>query len=1047
MTLVTEEQLEIQCIKWFKELGYQSVNGYHLDNDLPLLKRPDLRTVILDEQLQASLKLCNPHLPPVVIDNALAQLRNPDIGELVSCNHQYHTWLRDGVKVVFNDGNDEVGKQVKVIDYEEPNNNSWLIVDQFQVRGEKHTRRPDLVVFVNGLPLAIIELKNPTDEMADIWAAYNQLQTYKNDIGDLFQSNTCLVVSDGIYARVGSLTATKERFMRWRTIDGDERDPLGKHQELETLVKGLFNKEVFLNYTRDYSVFEFDRTPIKKIAAYHQYHAVERALKTINTASSQDGSKKGGVVWHTQGAGKSLEMAFLAGKIIKDPKLRNPTILVITDRQDLDGQLFSVFTNSGTLLSESPRAIDSRAELRQELKDRPSGGIFFSTIQKFGLEFGETRFPKLSDRHNIIVIADEAHRTQYGFKQKFDSKSGMIKYGYAKFLRDALPNATFVAFTGTPISKEDRDTRAVFGDYISIYDIQHAVDDGATVPITYESRLARITLKESTMPTLDDDVEEILESVELSDELKERATRQWTDLESIVGSDPRLREVAEDFIEHYETRCQSQMGKAMIVTMSREICVRLYDKIVEIRPDWHSDDHLKGVVKIVMTASAADPPMMQPHHTNKLQKKAIEKRFKDENDELRIVIVRDMWLTGFDVPSLATMYVDKPMQGANLAQAIARVNRVFEDKPGGLIVDYIGIAQQLREAYISYSSANGTGEMTIDTSKFLQILKEKIQIARDLLHPVHWSDFATNALKILPKCLDHILGLDDGKRRYCNVVMEMAKAHAMCCTTEEAKTLSLEIGFHQAIMALLSKGGGEKDLGDEKSDVDFRLRQLMSEAIVGEGVEDIYKLAGLDSPDLSILTDELFRKISKMPEKNLAVELLRRLMTRAIQTTSKGNIAQQHKFSELLKIAISKYTNRSIRTAQVIDELITLAKEFNEEKKASKDRNLSDVEEGYYSALTQVPSIRNSIADDDLILMSKEISKKLGENMTVDWRVRDDIKAQMSIDAKGILRNYNFPIDKQEETANLIIEQAKEYYENSPNRQPAEYETDDYVID
>lgn len=1031
MSLVTEEQVERQCIVWFKELGYRTENGQILDNVAPLLRRPDLRTVILQDQLLDSLRRINTDIPEDAIQDAYKQILNPNLATLVFCNRQYHEWLRDGVTVVYHEGSNEIGKRVRIIDYDKPENNTWLVVNQFHVKGEKHNRRPDLVVFVNGLPLSVFELKNPADQTADIWAAYNQLQTYKKDIGDLFQSNVCLVVSDGVYARVGSLTAKKERFMRWRAIDSDTVDPFGQHQELETLVKGLFNKQDFLSYVRDFSVFEAGKSLIKKIAAYHQYYAVQNAVKKIVAASSEDGSKRGGVVWHTQGAGKSLEMAFLAGRLISEPRLNNPTIVVITDRQDLDGQLFGVFANSGSLLRESPISVDSRAELREKLIDRPSGGIIFSTIQKFGLKSGETQYPKLSDRHNVIVIADEAHRTQYGFEPKFDGKTGTVKYGYAKLVRDALPNATFVAFTGTPISKEDRDTQAVFGEYISIYDIQQAVDDGATVPISYESRLARITLNEASMPTIDDDVEEILDSVGVDESVKNKARRQWTDLEAIVGSDGRLQEVAEDFVAHYETRCESQFGKAMIVTMSREICIRLYDKIVALRPDWHSADPQKGAIKVVMTASASDPELLQRHHTNKYQKKDIEKRFKDENDELKVVIVRDMWLTGFDVPSLSTMYVDKPMQGANLAQAIARVNRVFKDKPGGLIVDYIGIAQQLKEAYGTYSSAKGTGKLTIDASEFVRILIEKIQVARDLLHPVDWSNYESKALSLIPKCLDHILQLEDGKRRYGKVVTDMTKAHAMCCTTDEAKALSMEVGFHQAVKAPLFKGGSEKELGESKANIDFRFRQLMSEAIVGEGVENIFKLAGLESPDISILSEEFLRDVSRMPEKNLAVELLQSLLKSEIHGGSRGNIIQQRKFSEQLKIALSKYQNRSIEAAQVIEELVSLAKEYKRELNAKKKRNLSSAEEAFYYALASNQSAKEMMGDKILIQMAREIADKLRVNVTVDWTVRENVRAKLRVLVRTLLRRYKYPPDEREGAVDIVLEQATQFAEDT----------------
>ena len=928
MALVTEDQVELLSIDWFKELGYQYKCGYDIASDGDEPERNDYRSVVLQARLQSALTRINPDIPVSTVNSALSQLVNPNIPALMSCNRQVHQWVTKGIKVVYHEGNQEVGKQLKVIDYDNPDNNDWLVVSQFTVYGHKHNRRPDIVVFVNGLPLSVIELKNVADENADIWAAFNQLQTYKTDIPDLFNYNVCMVISDGIYARMGSLSADQERFMRWRTIDGAQLDPLGQNQQLQTLVKGVFSKEIFLNFLRYFCLFEDDKTVIKKIAGYHQFHAVQAAVESVVAASAVDGAKKGGVVWHTQGAGKSLEMACLAGRLISEPRLENPTIVMVTDRQDLDGQLFNVFANAGDLLGETPKQVNSRAELREHLLNRPSGGIIFTTIQKFGLDEDEERFPMLTDRHNLVVIADEAHRSQYGFKAKIDSETGAIKYGFAKSLRDGMPNATFLAFTGTPISQDDRDTQAVFGEYVSVYDIQQAVDDGATVPIYYESRLAKINLNQAELPHIDQEVEEILDSETADEREKERAKSQWSALEAIVGSDTRLSEVAEDLINHYETRSETQPGKSLIVAMSRDICVRLYNQIVALRPDWHSDDHMTGAIKVVMTASASDKAELQPHHTNRSQKKDLENRFKDSSDPLKMVIVRDMWLTGFDAPCLATMYVDKPMQGANLAQAIARVNRVFKDKPGGLVVDYIGIAPQLKEALATYSAAKGKGRPTIDSSEALRILQEKIQIARSLLHPVDWSSYRTNALQLLPECMDHILELEDGKRRYCDTVLQMTKAFALCGTLDEAMELSPEVAFHQAVRAPLVKG----DTGDPSGrNTEFELRQLLSQAIVGEGVADVFKLAGLESPDISILSESFLKEVMKMPHKNLAVELLQRLIKDEVKTRFRTNVVKQRKFSELLEKSLGRYTNRAIEAAQVIEELIAMAKQFRED--------------------------------------------------------------------------------------------------------------------
>lgn len=1023
MALITEDHVELQSIEWFKDLGYHYACGYDIAPDGEAPERTDYRSVTLKDRLLSSLKRLNPKIPQSAIDAAFAQLINPNIPALMSCNRQVHSWITKGVKVTYHECNQEVGKQLKVIDYENPDNNDWLVVNQFTIHGVKQNRRPDVLVFLNGLPLAVIELKNVADAKADIWAAYNQLQTYKTDIPDLFNYNTCLVISDGVYARLGSLSANEERFMRWRTIDGVDVDPLGQHRELETMVKGLFGKQVFLNYLRYFCIFEDDKTVIKKIAGYHQFHAVQAAVESVVIASGKGGTKKGGVVWHTQGAGKSIEMACLAGRLISEPRLENPTLVMVTDRQDLDGQLFGVFANAGELLGETPKQANSRSELREHLMNRPSGGIIFTTIQKFGLEADEDKFPVLTDRHNIVVIADEAHRTQYGFKAKIDGESGAIKYGLAKSLRDALPNATFLAFTGTPISQDDRDTQAVFGEYVSIYDIQQAVDDGATVPIYYESRLAKINLDHTALPTIDDEVEDILESETADEREKERAKSQWSALEAIVGTDARLQVVAEDLIKHYETRSQTQPGKAMIVTMSRDICVRLYDKIVELRPDWHSDDHMQGAIKVVMTASASDKAYLQPHHTNKAQKKDLEKRFKNPEDPLKIVIVRDMWLTGFDAPCLATMYIDKPMQGANLAQAIARVNRVFKDKPGGLVVDYIGIAPQLKEALATYSAARGKGRPTIDSNEALRILKEKIQVARDLLHPVDWSGFRKNALALIPECLDHVLEQEDGKRRYADTVLQMTKAFALCGTLDEALELSPEVAFHQAVRAPLIKDGA----GDAhpRKDIDYELRQLVSQAVVGDGVSDIFKLAGLQSPDISILSDHFLKEVMKMPQKNLAVELLQRLIKDEVKSKFKTNVVKQRKFSDLLEKSLGKYANRAVEAAQVIEELIAMAKQFQADLARRESHKLTDEEEAFYDALAQNNSAQELMGEEVLVEMAREVAKKLRENLTVDWAVRDSVRAKLRILIRTLLRKYRYPPDQQQDAVEMVLRQAE----------------------
>ncbi|MDC0340110.1 type I restriction endonuclease subunit R [Pelagibacteraceae bacterium] len=765
---------------------------------------------------------------------------------------------------------------------------------------------------------------------------------------------------------------------------------------------------------------------MKKIAEYHQYYAVQKAVEQIVSSSKIDGDKKGGVIWHTQGAGKSLEMTCLAGKLITEPRLENPTLLMVTDRQDLDGSLFDTFNDSGTLLSETPKRAESRKDLREHLNDRPSGGIIFTTIHKFGLDKSEENFPKLTDRHNVIVICDEAHRTQYGFKGHMDKKTGEIKYGLAKSMRDALPNATFVAFTGTPISKDDRDTQSVFGKYVSVYDIKQAVDDGATVPIYYESRLAKISLKENEVPIIDEKVEEIFDDSIDDEREKERAKSRWAQLEAVVGAEPRIKQIAEDLINHFETRSKTQPGKAMIVCMSREICVKFYDALRTLKPELHDDEQIKGQLKVVMSTSASDPIEFQQHHTNRDQKKILENRFKDSADPLKIVIVRDMWLTGFDAPCLTTMYIDKPMQGANLAQAIARVNRVFGDKPGGLVVDYIGIAPQLKEALATYADSNGKGHPTINIDVALNILEEKLKVAQDLLHPVDWSDFKKSALKLLPLCLDNILQKPDGKKRYCDTVLSITKAFALCGTMDEAMKYSAEVAFHQAIRAPLIKSGSIGKSGTYKN-VDFELKQLVSESLVSGGVEDVFKIAGLESQDISILSDEFLDEVKKMPQKNLAVELLQKLMKDEMKTRFKNNIVKQKQFSELLINALGKYHNRTIEAAHVIEELIKMAKEFKKDLDKAKEMNLNESEVAFYDALSDNESAKKMMTDEILIQISREVAEKLRKNVKVDWSVKESVRARLRLIVKNLLKKYGYPPDAEKKAIDLVLLQAEQF--------------------
>ena len=1026
--LINENQVELQSINFFKELGYQFKNGYEISPDGDNPERDQYHQTILYNRLLSTVKFLNPEIPKKNINSSLLSLLNPNNPNLYSSNLEIHNWLTKGIKISYMDQDQEIGRQLKLIDFDNIENNDWLVVNQFEVKGDKRLRRPDLVIFINGLPLSVIEFKNPADSKADIWSAFNQLQTYKDNIPNLFNTNINLIISDGIEARVGSITADQERFMRWRSIDGDNLDPFGQHREMETLIKGLFKKETFLQFIKHFCVFEEDKVIIKKIAEYHQYYAVQKAVERIISSSKPDGDKRGGVVWHTQGAGKSLEMTCLAGKLITEPKLENPTLLFVTDRQDLDGSLFDTFNNAGSLLAETPLKAESRKDLREQLNNKPSGGIIFTTIHKFGLDKGEEIFPILTDRHNVIVICDEAHRTQYGFKGHVDKKTGKIKYGLAKSMRNALPNATFVAFTGTPISKYDRDTQAVFGNYVSVYDIQQAVEDGATVPIYYESRLAKISLKKNEVPIIDEKVEEIFDDSVDDDREKEKAKSRWAQLEAVVGAEPRIKQITEDLIEHFDIRTKTQKGKAMIVCMSREICVKFYEALRKLKPELHDNDVTKGQMKVVMTASASDPKEFQPHHTNRLQKKDLENRFKDPSDPLKIVIVRDMWLTGFDAPCLTTMYLDKPMQGANLAQTIARVNRVFGDKPGGLVVDYIGIAPQLKEALATYAASNGKGQPTINTDVALNLLEEKIRVARDLLHPVDWSDYKKNALKLLPACLDNILQKPDGKKRYCDTVLSITKAYALCGAMEQTMKYSSEVAFHQAIRSPLIKSENIGKSGKYKN-VDYELKQLVSESLVGGGVADVFKIAGLESPDISILSDEFLAEVKKMPQKNLAVELLQKLLKDEMKTRFKNNIVKQKQFSELLQNALDKYQNRAIEAAQVIEELIEMAKLFKKDLDKAKEMKLNESEVAFYDALSDNNSAKELMGDELLVKIAREVAEKLRKNITVDWNVKESVRAKLRLIIKNILKRYKYPPDEERKAIDLVLIQAEQFSE------------------
>jgi len=922
--------------------------------------------------------------------------------------------------------------------------NEWVAVNQFAIKGPDHSRRPDIILFVNGLPIVLIELKNPADEQADIWKAFDQIQTYKSQIPEVFLYNEILIIADGSEARMGALSADAERFMQWRTIDGVTIDPLGQFNELETLIRGVLAPSLLLDYLRYFILFEDDGGLIKKIAGYHQFHAVLAAVQQVLTASMPGGTHKGGVVWHTQGSGKSITMTCFAARIMREPAMENPTIVVITDRNDLDGQLFGVFSLAEDLLREQPVQIENRKDLRDKLANRPSGGIIFTTIQKFMPGEDEDNFPLLSDRSNIVVIADEAHRTQYGFEAKLKTIRSSreaanqalpearaaeapadyaVRYqaGYAQHLRDALPNATFVAFTGTPVSAEDRDTRAVFGDYIHIYDMQQAREDGATVAIYYESRLAKLGLKAEDLTQIDDEVDEIAE--DQADDQQARLKTRWAALEKVVGAEPRVAAVAADLVGHFDDRQKAMAGKAMVVAMSREICVHLYNEIIRLRPDWHDDDPEKGAIKVVMTGSASDKAHLRPHVYSKQVRKRLEHRFKDPSDPLQVVIVRDMWLTGFDAPCVHTMYVDKPMKGHNLMQAIARVNRVFKDKQGGLVVDYIGIANELKSALKEYTASKGRGRPTVDAAEAYSVLEEKLDILRGMLHGYDYADFLTTGHKRLAGAANHVLGLEDGKKRFADTAAAMSKAFSLCCTLDEAKAVREEVAFFQAVKVILTKRGGDKALSDQARDL--AMRQIIDSAITSEGVVDIFDAAGLDKPNIGILDDDFLAEVKNLPERNLAVEMLERLLEGEIKSRFASNVVQNKKFSDLLTDVVKRYQSRGIETAQVIEELIEMARKFREASHRGESLGLTEDEIRFYDALADNESSVRELGDETLKKIAHELTENLKQNLTVDWSSRESVRAKLRLMVKRILRKYKYPPDQQESAIELVLQQAK----------------------
>ena len=1032
MTTITESDVESAALAWLTGAAWQVAHGSDIAPGSPDAERDDYGQVVLERRLRDALAVLNPDLPNVALEDAFLKLTRPSGSSLETRNREFHRMLVNGVTVEYAEVDGRIrGAQVRVIDFDSPDANDFLTVNQFTVSENRNRRRADIVLFVNGLPLGVIELKNPADEDATIWTAWQQLQTYKAELPTLFSMNAALAVSDGLEARLGTLTSGREWFKPWRTVTGEALADAHR-TDLDVMLDGAFEPERFLSLIRDFIVFEDDGGAlVKKMAGYHQFHAVRVAVEeTLRAAriervggvsggyeSGPQGGKLGdrriGVVWHTQGSGKSLTMAFYAGAIIRNLAMENPTVVVLTDRNDLDDQLFGTFSRCQDLLRQPPTQAASRADLRKKLSVE-SGGVVFTTIQKFFPEERGDTHPTLSERRNIVVIADEAHRSQYDFID-----------GYARHMRDALPNASFVGFTGTPIEIQDANTRAVFGDYISIYDIQHSVEDGATVPIYYESRLAKLALDEAQRPQIDSDFEEATEGEEI--ERRERLKTKWAQLEAVVGAEERVKQIAKDIVDHFERRLEALEGKAMIVCMSRRICVELYRELIRLRSEWDDADDGEGAVKVVITGSASDPPEWQRHIRNKARREGLAQRFRDPSDPLKVVLVRDMWLTGFDAPSLHTMYVDKPMRGHGLMQAIARVNRVFKDKPGGLVVDYLGLAQDLKQAIATYTENGGQGQTAVDQKQAVTIMLEKYEVCCSLFHRFDWSAWTDGSpserLGLLPAAQEHILAQKDGKERCLTAVRELSQAFALAVPHPETMRIRDDVGFFQAVRAALSKRAPADARPDE--DLDIAVRQIISRAVASEGVMDIFDAAGLDKPDISILSDEFLAEVRGMKRRNLAVELLQKLLRGEISTRRRKNVVQARSFSEMLEQTLRRYRNRAIEAAQVIEELIELAHEMREANARGEALGLTDDEVAFYDALGTNDSAVKEMGDETLMIIARELVETVRRNVTIDWTLRENVRANLRRLVRRILRKHGYPPDKQEKATRTVIEQAE----------------------
>ncbi len=1033
----SESVVEQAALAWLESVGWDVRHGAEVAPGEADAERADYSQVVLEGRLRAALVRLNPRLPADALDDAARRVLRPEGAELLQQNRAVHRMLVDGVATEYRDADGAIrGAQVRLIDFGDVSENHWLAVDQFSVLENKVTRRPDIVLFVNGLPLAVLELKNAADEGATIVSAFRQLQTYKAGIPSLFASNEVLVASDGVEARAGTLTAGREWFKPWRTVSGEVLAD-AHMPELQVVIEGLLTPRRFLDLVRDFIVFEDDGSGrlVKKMAGYHQFHAVQVAVReTLRAAElsragrvgeergrysagdrpgGKPGDRRVGVVWHTQGSGKSLTMAFYAGRIVREPAMENPTVVVLTDRNDLDDQLFGTFSRCADLLRQPPVQAESRTHLRELLRVE-SGGVVFTTIHKFFPDEKGDRHATLSERRNIVVIADEAHRSQYDFVD-----------GFARHMRDALPHASFIGFTGTPVELQDASTRAVFGDYISVYDIQRAVQDGATVPIYYESRLARVALDELEKPHIDPEFEEVTEGEEV--ERKEKLKTRWAQLEAVVGSDKRVALIARDIVEHFENRCEALQGKAMVVCMSRRICVDLYREIVAIRPDWGSEEDQHGALKVIMTGSASDPVEWQPHIRNKPRREALAQRFRDAQDTFRLVIVRDMWLTGFDAPSLHTMYIDKPMRGHGLMQAIARVNRVFKDKPGGLVVDYLGLAHELKHALATYTESGGSGRTALDQDEAVAVMLEKYEVCCGLFHGFDRSGWTTGSpqerLGLLPRAQEHILGQEDGKERCVRRVRELSQAFALAVPHEQALAIRDDVAFFQAVQAVLAK----RAPGDARpeEELDQAVRQIISRAVAPDGVVDIFSAAGLEKPDISILSDEFLAEVRGMPHRNLAVELLQKLLKGELKKRRQKNVVQARSFAEMLEQTIHRYQNRAIEAAQVIEELIQLAEDMRAANARGENLGLSEDELAFYDALEANDSAVKVLGDETLRGIARELVEAVRRNVTIDWTLRENVRAQMRVLVRRILRKHGYPPDKQERATVTVLEQAE----------------------